>query len=293
MDKRKLRFGDRKDARYLRDMDQMHVIMAHLMPNRSDNEAFLRLKVDMTNLDAFLARKNEGLDHDHRYTAFHVIVAALVRTVALRPKLNRFIQGRRFYERWDISTTFVVKKKFRDDAHESLAFLHFDREATVDSVHERLMKEIFECRKEGDSRDSTESAMGILEKLPRWLLRIVFFVLRRLDFYGKVPRGLIVSDPNYASLFLTNLGSIGLDAAYHHLNNWGTNSVFVTIGKIHDETTLLSDGTTETKRVLELGVTLDERIADGYYYAKSLQILKGLLEAPEALEAPPEEEIKA
>ena len=287
----KRRRGDCRDAVLVRDMDSMHVVMPHLMPNRADNEAFLKIKVDMTAMNAYLEEKNRGLSHEDRYTPFHMIVSALVKTVALRPKLNRFIRGRRYYERRDISVTFVVKKQFTDEAHESVAFLHFGPDDTADTIHARIMDEIHSCRKGDGAKDSTEDTMAVMKKMPRWMLRFVFWILRRLDFYGRVPGWVVASDPNYAGIFLTNLGSIGLDAAYHHLNNWGTNSLFVTVGHIHEETTLQRDGTPVTKSVLEIGVTLDERIADGYYYAGSMKILKKLLEEPALLERPAKEEI--
>ena len=42
---------------------------------------------------------------------------------------------------------------------------------------------------------------------------------------------------------------------------------------------------------LQIGITLDERIADGYYYAKSIKLFKHLLEHPELLELPANEEV--
>ena len=45
------------------------------------------------------------------------------------------------------------------------------------------------------------------------------------------------------------------------------------------------------KETLELGLTLDERIADGYYYAKTVRLLKHLLQNPQLLEKPAKEEV--
>ena len=52
------------------------------------------------------------------------------------------------------------------------------------------------------------------------------------------------------------------------------------------------DGSIEMRETLDLGLTVDERIADGYYYAKSMKILRKVLENPELLELPFETEVE-
>ena len=285
----KRRWGDRRDGQWLRNEDSMHQITPYLMPNRADNEAFIREQIDLTAINAYLAEKNAG-ESDFKYTLFHIIVAALVKTVTLRPRMNRFIQGRRLYQRNELSAAFVVKKQFTDSAHEALAFIRFTQEDTVDSVHAKIRDEVRVNRKAG-SVDNSTSAMDALCKLPRPLLRFIMWLLHGLDFQGKVPYGLIRTDPNYATLFLSNLGSIRLNAGYHHLNNWGTNSIFVTIGEKHPAPFYDAEGRVELREVLDLGLTLDERIADGYYYAKTVKLLKYLLQHPQLLETPAKEEV--
>ena len=284
------RMGDRFDATLVRDIDALHWFMPYLYPNRADNEAFVREEFDLTNLEAFLEKKNEGLDHAHRYTIFHAVCAAVVKAVTLRPQMNRFIQGRRLYQRDELSLGFVVKKQFKDNADEGLAFIKFPPETTIDSLHERIMQEIFECRRD-DVMDNSTQGMEFFTHLPRWLMRIVMWGLHRLDFYGKVPYSLIKADPNYASVFLTNLGSIKLNAGYHHLSNWGTTSVFVIIGEKTRKPVFHEDGSFELHDVLPIGITLDERIADGYYYAKTVRLIKKLIEQPELLDRPANEEV--
>ena len=284
------RMGDRFDATLVRDIDALHWFMPYLYPNRADNEAFVREEFDLTNLEAFLEKKNEGLDPAHRYTIFHAVSAAVVKAVTLRPQMNRFIQGRRLYQRDELSLGFVVKKQFKDNADEGLAFIKFPPETTIDSLHERIMQEIFECRRD-DVMDNSTQGMEFFTHLPRWLMRIVMWGLHRLDFYGRVPYSLIKADPNYASVFLTNLGSIKLNAGCHHLSNWGTTSVFVIIGEKTRKPVFHEDGSFELHDVLPIGITLDERIADGYYYAKTVRLIKKLIEQPELLDQPANEEV--
>ena len=133
--------------------------------------------------------------------------------------------------------------------------------------------------------------MGFFAKMPRWMLRIAVWILHKLDFYGKVPEFLVKTDPNYASVMISNLGSIGLKAGYHHLSNWGTNSIFVVMGEKKVRPVYDEEGNMTMKETLDLGLTLDERLADGYYYSKSVKLLKHLLDNPQLLERPAGEEV--
>ena len=285
MEQRPKRRGDRFDGYWLRDeAPALGQFMAYLMPNRTDNEAHINLDVDCRPLDAFLAKKNAGRTQD-KYTYFHIFLAAAVKCFVLRPRMNRFISGNRLYMRDHISVSFVVKKKFEDKAEEGLAYKHYGENDTVDTLHESIMEEIHQCRRE-DVLDNSTDMMTKLLKLPRWLLHIIVNILFALDRKGKVPYDLIKADPNYSSIFMTNLGSIGMDSGYHHLNNWGTNSFFTMIGKKHLAPEWHEDGTCTVRPVISLGFTLDERIGDGYYYAGTMRLLTKILENPELLELP-------
>ena len=289
MDTVKKRRGDRRDGRWLREEDSLHQITPYLMPNRADNEAFLTAQIDLTAMNAYLERRN-GENPDFKYTFFHIIVAALVKTVTLRPRMNRFIQGMRLYQRHELTAAFVVRKQFTDTSKEALAYIRFTDTDTVDTVHDKIKNEVILNRR-ADTVDNSTAGMDMLTRLPRFVLRFVMWTLRRLDFYGKAPYSLVKTDPDYATLFLSNFGSIKLDAGYHHLNNWGTNSVFVTVGEKHLAPFYDADGNVEMREVLELGITLDERIADGYYYSKTIRLLRHLLHHPELLETPAKEEV--
>lgn len=285
MAKEKLKRGDRFDGIWLRDeAPALAQFMAWIMPNRTDNEAHIEAEFDARPLDAYLAKKNEGLTED-KYSYLHIFLAACVKCFVLRPKMNRFIAGNRVYQRRELSVSFVVKKRFADGASEGLAFKRYTPADTVDTLHASILEEIHQCRRE-DVVDNSTNAMEKVIKLPRFLLWIVANVLMALDRRGRVPYDLIKADPNYSSVFVTNLGSIGMDSGYHHLNNWGTNSFFAVIGKKKLSPEWKEDGSYELRPVIPVGFTLDERIADGYYYAGSIRLLKKLLENPELLELP-------
>ncbi len=285
MEQRPKKRGDRFDGYWLRDeAPALGQFMAYLMPNRADNEAHINVDIDTRPLDAFLARKNAGREED-RYTYFHLFLAAAVKCFVLRPRMNRFISGNRLYMRDHISVSFVVKKRFEDRAEEGLAYKRYGEEDSIDTLHASIMEEIRQCRRE-DVLDNSTDMMTRLLRLPRWLLHAIVNILFALDRKGRVPYELIKADPNYSSIFMTNLGSIGLDSGYHHLNNWGTNSFFAMIGKKHLEPEWHEDGTCTVRPVISLGLTLDERIGDGFYYAGTVRLLRRILENPELLEQP-------
>ena len=278
------KWGDRSDAVWLKDIPAMNRIMAPLMPNRADNEAYISVDIDMRPLKAYLEKLNEGRIED-KYTVFHIISAAIGKAFVLRPRMNRFICNNKMYLRNDITVAFTVKKKFSDRSEEALAFFKYDPKETLESYHEKIMK-IIHSTKSNTEKDTSTGAMDIVCKLPQWLIvAIVKFVLW-LDKHGWAPKALIGSDPNHASIFLSNLGSIGLPGGYHHLVNWGTNSCFIVVGKIYTKAEYDKEGNVDVHEVVPLGITLDERIADGYYYSGTVALVKELLEHPQLLEMP-------
>lgn len=288
MKKAKRKRGDRRDGVWLSDLDALHAVVPYLYPNRADNEAFISERIDLEPINKYLEKKNAG-NQGEPYKFFQVLVAAIVKTITLRPKMNRFIQGYRIYQRNNLTMGFVVKKEFKDDAHEALAFIPFEPDTTIDVVHRKMDDEIHSCR--GEEPDNSTKGLETFKKMPRPLLRFAMWLMRRLDFYGRVPESLVKTDPNYATCFISNLGSIKLKSAYHHLSNWGTTSIFVVIGEkklrpVYDE-----EGNVTMKETIDLGITLDERIADGYYYSRTIKLLSHLLHNPELLELPADQEV--
>ena len=284
------RVGDRRDATLLRDTDALHFIMGIIYPNRADNEAYIAERVNLEPIKAYLAKKNvEGIPF--KYTFFHVILTALVKTVTLRPKLNRFYANENYYQRNKITAGFVIKKEFSDGSEEAMALLEAKPDATIDTIHEEIRRQVQATRNE-QKMNTTDNSMDILNKLPRFLSKTAIRFIRFLDRHGWCPDFLIGDDPNYSSVFLSNLGSIRLRSGYHHLTNWGTSSLFCIIGEKKWTPLYDQNGLVEMRETVDLGLTVDERIADGYYYSKSIRLFKYLLEHPELLEQPLNTEVE-
>ncbi len=281
-------WGDRKDGTKLRDIHSMHLIMPLMYPNRCDNEAFISECIDLTNIQAYLEKKNAD-NPEYKYNLFQVMVTAVLKTITLRPKMNRFIANKTMYLHKDVSASFTVKKIFSDEGGEALAQLHTTGSETIDTIHDAIFRQVSFCRSE--EKDSGTATMDALKKLPSPVLKLVGVLVRFLDRHGWMPTAISDGDPYYTSFYITNLGSIQLHAGYHHLTNWGTCSVFVVLGERKKRPFYQEDGTVHMKDSVDLGLTIDERIADGYYYSKTIQLLKHLLEHPELLELPLNKEV--
>lgn len=283
--KEKRKWGDRRDGRWIRNTPGLQTVMASLMPNRTDCEVYLNDKIDATELMRYLEKKNA--EHpEYKTTIFHCAITGLARMVRERPLMNRFIQGRRFYERNEISLSFVCKRRFTDHAEEALMVLVPKDTDTLDSISRKIVGDVIETRKSEHATGGVDSLLDWFAKMPRLVLMLMMRVIRWLDFWGINPKFITEGDPNYTTILASNLGSIQCPSVYHHLNNYGTNSIMITIGTLHKEELLMPDGHKEVRDVIDIGATLDERIADGFYFARSLKLIKHIFANPELLEKP-------
>ena len=261
----------RKDAVIVKDPDPFHSIVPFIMPKRTEAEVSSTVTFDITELLKFIKKHNE--DEGTNYKLFHCICTAAGKTIYHRPKLNIFIAGRKYWQRNDITLSFVAKQKFEDEAVETLMTLKIKEDMNLDYISKMILGEIKKVRSEGNN--SLDKTMGFVGSLPRFILEILFWVLSRMEYHGIYPEDLKKGDPNYTTCLLANLGSIGADSCYHHLSNFGTNSMMGTIG------TMYRDG--EGRDKVDMTITMDERIADGFYFAKSFKLMKYILEHPEML----------
>lgn len=287
--KRKRKWGDRKDGRLIKENRGLQCIMPHLMSKRTDAEVFLSDKFDVTELLKYIDKKNDELAKngaDYKITLFHCVVAGVSKMIMERPMLNRFIQGRRLYERNEISMSFVAKRRFTDHAEEALMVLVPGETDTINEISKKIVGDVRETRKSEVASGGIDEIMATLSKLPMPILAFVVGFIKFLDFWGHNLDAITEGDPNYTTVLLSNLGSIKCPSVYHHLNNYGTNSLMITVGTIHKEELIMPNGEKEIRDVVDFGATLDERIGDGFYFARSLKLVKHIFANPELLEQP-------
>ena len=274
---------DRFDGTYVKNIDSMHYIMPFMYPDRCDNQAFFTFKIDLSNLNAYLEKKNQ-LDPEYKYNLFQCIITATLKTITLRSKLSMFIHNRKMYQRNEVSAAFTVKQEFTDDGGEVLAFLHAQPDWTIDDVHNEIKRQLKKLKQKGYA-DASTSFMDKFNQLPKWISSPIVSYICHLEKKGRIPKALVETDPYHASVVFANLGSIGLPNGYHHLTNWGTTSLFVLIGSA-GRLPFFEHETVEFRDGVEIGFTVDERIADGFYFSKSIKMLTMFLENPELLDRP-------
>ena len=277
----------RRDAVLVRNIDSMHYIMPLMYPNRCDNEAFISETVDLTNALAWLEAKNAG-NPEYKYNVFQLIVTAVLKTITHRPQLNRFYANYNLYQRNGVSAAFTIKKVFEDESEEGLAFIHSKPEDTIDTIHDEINRQVHYVRHEG--KDQSTESMDFIQKLP--FKKLIGAVARFLDRHGWMPQSVIATDPYQSSVVLANLGSIRLHSGYHHLTNWGTTSLFVIIGEIKPRKFEDDRGNETWRPSVDIGLTVDERISDGFYCSRAVVLLHKLLENPELLERPLGEKVE-
>jgi len=275
--------GDRFDGQYLKNIDSMHFIMPFMYPNRCDNEAFFSFKIDLTAVNEYINKRNAE-NPEYKYNLFQCIIAAALKTITLRSKLSIFIHDRKMYKRNEISAAFTVKQEFSDNGGEVLAFIHSKPDWTIDDLHNEIHRQLLKLKNKSYVDEST----GIMDKfnqLPKFISRPIVSAICHLEKKGMILPALVETDPYHSTVNFANLGSIGLPSGYHHLTNWGTTSMFIVIGKA-DRMPFYENDQIVFKDAVELNITMDERIADGFYFSKSMKMMQYFLQHPELLEHP-------
>jgi hypothetical protein len=275
----------RPDGVRVRGESTSRKILPFLMPHRMEAMVQLEQQFDITNALAYLERVNADRK-ERRISLFHVILCSIARTLHMRPKLNRFIVGQRLYQRHKLEFSFEVKKMLADDAIMTPIKVAFEPDDTLESVMDRISTAV--ARGRAGERTDSEEEIEFVASMPRFLVRLVVGILRRLDYFNLMPRKMIEADELYCSMFIANLGSLGLEAPFHHLYEWGTAPLFCGIGKACKTPVVDEHGRIVVRDMITIRWSFDERIADGYYCARSLDLIRSFISQPEMLERKPE-----
>lgn len=274
-----------KEGRRLKSIDPMNAVSVYIMPTRAESSNLFKDDIDIEITEQYIHEKRaQGLKG---LGLMHVILAAYVRIVSQYPSVNRFIRGQKVYARNSIDMCLTIKKQLKLHAPETVIKIPASPADTLTEVYQNTMKLVEENKKE-----STENGMDfvakILSYIPGVVLKFSVWFLKTLDYFGLIPKSLIKVSPFHGSMFLTNMGSLGINAIYHHLYNFGNLPLFCSIGKKRNEYRLNPDGTVKKIRLMDLTVVCDERICDGHYYASAFKAWKKYIENPYLLDTPPE-----
>ena len=263
---------NRKDAKWVRPKDAVQAIMPHLMDKRTDAEVSYQMEFDVTELCKWADKINKELK-DFKMTYFHSLIAVFAMTVFNREYLNRFVKNKRIYQRNKVNMAFVAKNKFEDNAQEKLISIDLDPNDNAIDLSHKIAIDVWSA-KTSENKDF-DKTLNSIASLPTPLLSLVFGFVKILDKHGWTPDVLTKGDTNYATVLLTNLGSIHANSCYHHLNNYGTNSIMIAVGTIKEF---------KSKKTVDIQFTFDERIADGFYFAKSIALAQNIANNPKLLE---------
>jgi hypothetical protein len=285
-------FYDRSDGYRVRGLHAFNAILPYVMRKRNEAAVLFSRDIEVEAAMAYIRSKNAEAGGDpgnDGYSLFGVLIAAAVRSIALKPRLNRFVHRRGVYQRKGISVSFIVKKSLTEGAAEGSAKIRFESEDTIASAMEKI-REGIDAARGGEPRPD-DREYGLAHRLPLGKAALTLF-FRILDGLNIAPPRMIDADPLFTSVYIANLGSIGLDTPYHHLYEWGTASVFMVVGRIFQKETKRGGprgaGIPELKHFVNVKFTVDERIAEGIYFAHAAALFQRLVARPEALELKPD-----
>lgn len=271
--------GYRTDGRKLKNIPPFFKVMPHIMKTRNDSQVYYRYDMPIKAMDEYISKKAE---QNIRISYMHIIYAAMVRLLAQRPQLNRFVMNGRTYARNEIYVSLAIKKGLSDEGTETTVKIPFKGTENIFEIKEKMDKEIGE-NKDNNSSNSTDALAGVLSFMPNFALKIAVNLLIFLDKHGLLPKSVISASPFHTSAFLTNVASIGIDAIYHHLYNFGTTGFFLAMGK-KKKGYIYDDETFKEEKCISLAFVCDERICDGFYFASSVKMFNRYLKKPELLE---------
>ncbi|MFA6860341.1 MAG: 2-oxo acid dehydrogenase subunit E2 [Clostridia bacterium] len=274
-------FGLRSDGKKLKKLSAIMRCAPHIAKERNDSQNLHKCGIDCEPMDNFIKEKSDI--ENVTYTYMDIVFSALVKTFALRPWCNRFVMNGRVYKHNTIEGTYVLKKNLADDGQETTVKLSFSGKENISEVRNIIDSSIDENRKP-KKENLSDKFVKKFKNAPNFVMKCAFGCAKILDKHGLLPKGLISASPFHSSFLLTNLKSIKTEFIYHHLYNFGTCGLFVTMGKENMQAVVDKTNKIVAKKIMDLGIVMDDRFVDGFYWSKSLKLFKNFLENPHSLE---------
>ncbi len=266
----------RSDAKIVADVPAYRRVMPYLMRGRNESAVYFDLHIDLTQTEKFLRDFNAN-HPGYKATLFHVVLWAAVQALSERPRLNRFVAGGRLWQRDGIWVSYSAKKRLDDNAPIVVLKRRFDAESSFEDMVKAQHTGLSEGRSSRKSRVDRE--LSAVLSLPAMAIRTLLTVGRVADGLGLLPRSFIDGDPMFCSMFIANLGSLKMDAAYHHLYEYGNCPIFCVIGQTKQVPRVV-EGEVVPRKEAVLRFSYDERVEDGLYAQRALQRLAQRVESP-------------
>lgn len=271
----------RADGKRLRNTDPMYTVAAYIMNKRVDSMNMVTLDIPYDPIQNYLnAKRKDGIAISHMC----VLIAAYLRTAAEFPLLNRFIMNCKPYARNEFAVAMVVLKSGILD-NGTMSKMYFDMSDTIFDVNNKINEYVSDNR-EVPEKNGTEKMIKFLLGAPG-VLKVGVALFKFMDKHGLLPKAIIDMSPFHNSLCISNLASIRTNHIYHHCYEFGTTSVFITMGNLR-EVPKRRGGEIVFERSMPLGVVMDERICSGSYFAIAFRRMRQYLRNPALLEEPPQ-----
>ncbi len=270
----------RSDGVLLKSLDPFVKIIPYIMERRSDAQNFSKHVVCVDAIDRYIQeKKKQGIGLSY----LHLFIAAYVRVIDERPQLNRFVMNSRLYQRNKICISMAVKRSLRtDDDEETTVKFEFTGKENIFEVIEIIDRMIAEAVA-ADSDTDTDKLAALIMSMPGIVTKLLVKTIKLMDRWNMLPASVIDASPFHTTVFFTYLKSINANYIYHHLYDFGTTGLFVALGKPRKMPMVHNDQVV-VKKCCEIGYTMDERICDGLYFARSFRLLEKYLENPYLLE---------
>ena len=280
-------WGDRTDGRRIRTEPPMNQVSPYVMWTRCSSMNLFEESFEITNVERYIRQKRrEGMTS---FGLMHVLLACYCRSLCRYPALNRFIAGQKIYSHGnDIQFCLTVKKEMTSTSPETVIKVHLAPTDTAEDVYNKLNTEI-EKVKNTPLDSSFDNLAHAFMLIPGLFLKFTVWLLRVLDYFGLLPKFLLELSPFHGSVFFTSMGSLGIPPIFHHLYDFGNLPVFCSFGCKRRALEVQEDGSVVQKKYLDFKFSMDERIADGFYYAAFFKHFKRIMHHPEQLDLPPEE----
>lgn len=282
-------FGKRPDGRAIQNLEPMQQIMPYVMKTRTDSMNMYEDTFACEPMDAYIKEKaKEGLKLGY----MHIIIAAIVRLIALRPQLNRFVMNGKIYARPKIWVSFVVHPTLKDESTGTTIKLCFEGTETIQEIAEIVNAAIEkETTKRVDENGTDKLLRMLMKRIPGFMIKFVINTLMWMDKHNIMPKLIVDLSPFHTSLFITNLKSLGINHIYHHVYNFGTTGLLFAMGK-EKQVPVVQKKEIVAEKHMGYGMVSDERFCDGLYFALSLRKLRKIMQNPACLEVPLEAKVE-
>ncbi len=281
-------FGKRPDGRRVRSVDPMQLITSFIMKKRYDAMNMYEDSFNCESWDAYIKEKeSEGIKLGY----MHILIAGIVRIIALNPRLNRFVMNGKIYARPKIWVSFVVHPELHIDSPDTTIKLCFDGTESILEIIEKINDAIQKETIQRTGENGTDKLARVLTSVPTPIIRLLVNTLMWMDRHNLLPKAIIELSPFHTSFFVTNLKSLGINHVFHHTYDFGTTGLFFAMGKEKMLPVVVKDEIVQQKH-MGFSLVSDERFCDGLYFAMALRELRKIMRNPAVLEIPLEKKIE-